>query len=1235
MIAAVDPNDREVVYIGGVDLLRTTDGGDNWTQMTNWSGNCGLPEVHADQHQIVYQAGNSDVIYFGNDGGIYRTTDGSAVNPTFERKEFNYNTTQFYSVAMHPSAFSPEYVGGTQDNGSNKVSSLGISTTVESTGGDGGFAHIDQNDPNVWITAFTNANISRSLDGGLTFSTILANSGGSFINPSDYDNTSNVYYAGFSAGTYFFSSSMTSASNPTYGSSGTVAEMNGGTITHVSVSQNTANRVFFGLNNGQVVRVDNANTSIDATDISDVSFPSGSVSCIAVEDGDDDHLLVTFSNYGVVSVWESVNGGTTWTDVEGDLPDMPVRWALFNPNNSDEVIIATELGVWSTDNLDGAATEWEPSNDGLANVRTDMLQIRSSDNLVVAATHGRGLFTSDIFTSENVDFVADRTAIYAESAINFTDASYKATSWEWDFGDGGTSTEENPTHIYQRSGKYPVTLTINGGAATDTKTDYIHVLPNLPTPFTAADGGNFETNPDYFGSDVLAGGINLWERGTPANAVTTLNSGTNGWKTDLDGDIVEADYSSALYSPNFNMSAAGTYTLSFRKGMEVAFANAPQTIQVQYSTDNGNNWTRLGTDNDPDGTNWYERGPSSTFAIATDVVNDRYGFSNFYTNELTEYDISFLAGNSTVAFRFVHYVTTGYSAAGYQVDGFMVDDFEITGTVNEANTNITDNNAGSALSFDGVDDYATLSDLSVDESFTTEMWLSPESSADGQTFLAKHDASGNDIFGIGYKNGGLEVTVGGESVSGGSKTTGLQHLAVTVDKLTGTTCEVTVYRNGIEVFQNTVNDVIGNVAGLDWVIGQDWDGIGVPSDFYNGTIDELRIWNTVRTAEQIRENNYLIVDALDTDLVGYWQFNENAGNVTADAITGNEGTLFNGSTWVVSTASVAKGTSSAAAVNADGLVDLGSLDINFTGVSGAFDVIVFELDNAPSGVSPSDDFTLEALVDDPFYVINVFGTGGFTSADLVYNYGTGVFTETDPSRITLFKRPSASAGSWTDEATATAIDVATGVVSFDGITSFSQTTIGVTDATLPVELRNFSGKRDNATTRLTWETLSESDNDRFEILRSTDGEKWSKIGTVSSGAENGNSADKLSYSFSDRNNISSGLVYYRLRQIDFDGQFEMSDMIAVVVEELPSALKIYPNPVKDQLSLFIGSDAEKDISLEVIGINGKSYFFDEKLSITKGEMIKTIEVSELNDGLYFLVYRSENEKQTIRFIVSK
>ncbi|MEZ4763409.1 MAG: hypothetical protein R3C26_09490 [Calditrichia bacterium] len=79
---------------------------------------------------------------------------------------------------------------------------------------------------------------------------------------------------------------------------------------------------------------------------------------------------------------------------------MPVRWALFNPDNRNVAMLATELGVWATADLSTDPVEWQPYNNGLANVRVDMLQIRDSDKMVIAATHGRGLFSNADFTTD-------------------------------------------------------------------------------------------------------------------------------------------------------------------------------------------------------------------------------------------------------------------------------------------------------------------------------------------------------------------------------------------------------------------------------------------------------------------------------------------------------------------------------------------------------------------------------------------------------------------------------------------------------------------------------------------------------------------------------------------------------------------------------------------------------------------------------------------------------------------
>ena len=427
LIATVDPNNANTLYIGAIDVYKSTNNGANWTRVSDWRP-VGLPYVHADIHQISYAPGSSSRLTIGCDGGIFYSADANLVSPGFVEKNSGYNVTQFYSVAVHPSSTN-FFLTGAQDNGSQKFTTAGINSTTEVTGGDGAFCHIDQDNPNIQVTAYVYNNYYISTNGGTTFSTLYSDpdpNGGSgdFINPTDYDNTANVLYACSSedidagpsmnyvynrytritgVGTSNTASLVTLSNSPTTG-----------LITHVAVSPSVANRVYFGFDNGTLGYVNNANTGTsNSINFLTATGVAGSVSCISVDPANENHILVTYSNYGLNSIWETTNGGTSWTSVEGNsLPDMPVRWAMFDPRNSDWALIATELGVWSTDNLNGASTDWVPTNSGLANVRVDMLQYRASDRTIAAATHGRGLFTAvvPISTTPDISFATSSAA---------------------------------------------------------------------------------------------------------------------------------------------------------------------------------------------------------------------------------------------------------------------------------------------------------------------------------------------------------------------------------------------------------------------------------------------------------------------------------------------------------------------------------------------------------------------------------------------------------------------------------------------------------------------------------------------------------------------------------------------------------------------------------------------------------------------------------------------------------
>ncbi len=399
LIAEVDPADENTIIIGAIDLFRSRNGGNTWQQISAWrtSESC-FPYLHADQHKLIFF--NSDQLLIGNDGGVYITDNARAMQPDFTFISHNYNVTQFYTIDYHPDAGSNWMLGGTQDNGTQLFKDAGMNATTTVSGGDGGFSHIDKKNPNIQISAYAYNSywVTNNSWQSSTRVNIDLNKG-LFVNPTDYDSETRLLYASFEPQKYIrwrvTSFSAGAAERVTVNSFPA-----GEDITAVAISPNVANRVYFGFSNGHVYRVDNANAGL--VRVGQIVFKEtlGTISCIEIEKGSEDHMMVILSNYGVTSAYESKNatvGNPLWLAVEGNLPDMPVRWGVFHPDNKEGAIVATELGVWSTDKMNGQQTLWKPDNAGLANVRCDMIRLRPADKRVIVATHGRGVFTSDSY----------------------------------------------------------------------------------------------------------------------------------------------------------------------------------------------------------------------------------------------------------------------------------------------------------------------------------------------------------------------------------------------------------------------------------------------------------------------------------------------------------------------------------------------------------------------------------------------------------------------------------------------------------------------------------------------------------------------------------------------------------------------------------------------------------------------------------------------------------------------
>lgn len=430
MSVVIHPTNSNYCIVGGLDNWLTTNGGTSWTKISNWYGTTGQ-YVHADQHDAIWYD-NGNKLLFACDGGIHYSADGGT---TIRDRNIGLRLKQFYSVAVHPTS-TDYFLGGTQDNGTHKMSSPGLSTSVEVTGGDGAFVAIDQDQPQYQFGAYVYNQYRRSTDGGNTWSSVnFSSTAGRFINPFDYDNVNNKLYASHNPGSYL------RWDDPQTGSTSalvSVAAFNGYAVSTVKVSPFTANTVYFGTTAGAIVKAANANTA--SPTITTITPPGTSgyyASCINFGTTES-NVIVSYSNYGISNLWVSGDGGATWTNCDGDLPNMPVRWCMFEPGDNAGAIIATETGVWETSQLDGANTNWIPSLN-FPKVRVDMLAYRSSDKCLAAGTHGRGIFSTNVVEPDPCTAplgLASTNITYNGATLRWASVS-NATTYDVDYRQNG------------------------------------------------------------------------------------------------------------------------------------------------------------------------------------------------------------------------------------------------------------------------------------------------------------------------------------------------------------------------------------------------------------------------------------------------------------------------------------------------------------------------------------------------------------------------------------------------------------------------------------------------------------------------------------------------------------------------------------------------------------------------------------------------------------------------------
>ena len=457
----VDPTNDDIVYAGGINWHRSDDGGTTWEQITKWNNfSSWFPNVtnisvtHADQHGLYFRPNDSDQAVVVNDGGVaYSSSLSQATNTiTFSDREDNFITTQFYRVAQTPDDFAGTDLvfGGTQDNGTYQLSNPGQSLTGASvvTSGDGAATFFDQEGGSYMISNYIYNNSITRFDYDASgnrlpgFGTDLSaadqlnlpSNEGSFINPAALDSYNDVY---FSNGGNQDRTVNPAVDKNAYirvitdldGTPSTFTIENVGTntdyITALEVSRHTTNTttLFIGLRSGELKKITNAGTSGGASIPTSVHNQVGSISDIHIGESEDD-IYLTYYNYGINgNIQYSSNGGTSFSNKEGDLPDIPVFSILHNPYEEDEVIVGTELGVWKTDNFTSESPNWTVADEGMSDVAVYDMVFRGPtavNNRVVAATYGRGIYVGSFSANSNIPVTNTDSITLAEGGTATT-----------------------------------------------------------------------------------------------------------------------------------------------------------------------------------------------------------------------------------------------------------------------------------------------------------------------------------------------------------------------------------------------------------------------------------------------------------------------------------------------------------------------------------------------------------------------------------------------------------------------------------------------------------------------------------------------------------------------------------------------------------------------------------------------------------------------------------------------
>lgn len=577
---AASPTNADVVIVGGVNIWRSSNGGTSWTINGHWTGN-GAPYVHADIHDLIFLPGSGTTYFSGNDGGVFKTTNSGGAWSDISN---NLQIAQMYRLGMSTSNASLVLTGH-QDNGTNRLNGTAWSEVI---GGDGMECFVDHSNNNVMYGELYYGDFHRSTNGGNSWTNIVSgltgNSG--WVTPWCQDPvTANTLYAGYNQ---VFKSTNQGTS---WSQIGTIS--GSGNIVALKVAPSNT-QVIYAARSTSIYKTTNGGgtwTAITGT----LPVASAAITYIEVDPLDENNIWVTFSGYSSSNkVFVSTNGGSSWTNYSTGLPNLPVNCIVYQSNTSDGVYVGTDVGVYYRD---ASYSSWQPFMTGLPNVIVNELEIYYATGKIRAATFGRGLWESDLFSAGSMapvaNFTANATNICPNMTVQFTDqSSLNPTSWSWSFPGGtpATSTAQNPSVTYASAGTYNVTLTVTNANGNDSevKSSYITVSGTQTLPLVEG----FENATFLPANWVMedAGMDNItWERNTSVGGFSA--SAACAYFDNYSNDV--SGLRDEMLTPKYDLSSLSTCTLTFDVAYARYNATYSDTLAALISTDCGTTWTQI------------------------------------------------------------------------------------------------------------------------------------------------------------------------------------------------------------------------------------------------------------------------------------------------------------------------------------------------------------------------------------------------------------------------------------------------------------------------------------------------------------------------------------------------------------------------------------------------------------------------------------------------------------------